>query len=75
MKELQLLIIPFPLIMLFMKIIFGSSICKNGDTDQLVYYSAGAVFNLICDDNDEVVMSKIEQYFDIQVPEVTSLAP
>lgn len=37
--------------------------------------SAGAVFNLICDDNDELVMSKIEQYFDIQVPEVNSLAP
>ncbi|PRQ43713.1 putative RNA helicase [Rosa chinensis] len=30
----------------------------------------GAVFNLICDDNDELVMSKIEQYFDIKVPEV-----
>ncbi|KAL6138472.1 hypothetical protein ACLB2K_063754 [Fragaria x ananassa] len=30
----------------------------------------GAVFNLICNDNDVVVMSKIEQYFDIQVPEV-----
>lgn len=37
--------------------------------------SAGAVFNLICDDNDELVMSKIEQYFDIQVPEVNSLSP
>ncbi|GFP85531.1 dead-box ATP-dependent RNA helicase 38 [Phtheirospermum japonicum] len=31
----------------------------------------GAVFNLICDDNDDMIMDKIERYFNAQVAEVS----
>lgn len=31
---------------------------------------AGAVFSLLCQDSDQQLMGKIEQYYNIQVPEV-----
>lgn len=34
---------------------------------------AGAVFNLICGDWDELIMAKIEQYFNSPVTEVIIL--
>jgi len=36
-----------------------------------VLYIAGAVFNLLCDQRDTLVMEKIEQYFGTKANEVT----
>lgn len=49
---------------------YHTIISRTSVNDNSMCYLTGAVFNLLCDDRDNMLMTKIERHFNSQVAEV-----